>query len=111
MEEVIMNSLALTFLYTVDELLFAISSSTLEAKWIEQCSPVTVNFGPRFGKVNKYLPPWGIIAFLGLATFSLVRFSIFHEEAREIADAMTCFCQKEGDRCLSRQFMVYKDHN
>jgi hypothetical protein len=111
MEDVIMNSLALTFLYSIDEMLYAISASRDDKKWIEDCSPVQVKFGPRCGKINKFLPPIGLMALAVLAAVSMVKWTIHHAEARNTADAYACFCQKEGDRCLSRQFMVYKDHN
>lgn len=103
--DVILNSLALTFLYSIDEMLFAISASRVEAETINRCSPLKVKFGMRFGRITRLLPPMGILALVVLATYSIYQWMSFHSEARMVADAFNCFCQKSGDRCMAKQFM------
>ena len=101
LEDLILNSLALTFLVTVDEMLFAAFAGEQNAAWIQETKPIR---GRSFKCVDWVLAvthiPLGMFMFFPILiwlSYYLVRNKI---ETDGLADATYCLCDLKGTSCF-----------
>ncbi|CAJ1372274.1 unnamed protein product [Effrenium voratum] len=104
--DLILNSLALTFLVTVDEMLFAAFAGAQNAVWIQSAKPVQ---GRSFGCVDWILQkthiPLGMFIFFPILiweTYFLVSNKVTTDQ---LAQATYCLCDLKGDTCFAPEFL------
>ena len=100
--DLILNSLALTFLVTVDEMLFAAFAGEQNAAWIQATKPIR---GRSFRFVDRLLAlthiPLGMFMFFPILiwlSYYLISNKIYTDQ---LADATYCLCDLEGSNCLA----------
>ncbi|CAK8986265.1 unnamed protein product [Durusdinium trenchii] len=100
--DLILNSLALTFLVTVDEMLFAAFAGEQNAAWVQETKPVP---GRSFKCVDWVLAathiPLGMFMFFPILiwlSYYLVQNKL---ETDELADATYCLCDLRGRACFA----------
>ena len=104
--DLILNSLALTFLVTVDEMLFAAFAGEQNAAWIQNCKPLR---GRSFRWLDWVLEktsiPVGLLIFvpiLGTLCYFVISNKILTDQ---LAQATYCLCDMDGAECHARQIL------
>ena len=105
--DLILNSLALTFLVTVDEMLFAAFAGEQNAALIQSCKPLR---GRSFRWLDWILRktsiPVGVLIFIPILA-TLCYFVISNKILTDrLAQATYCLCAMEGEHCHSRQILA-----
>ena len=105
--DLILNSLALTFLVTVDEMLFAAFAGEQNAAWIQNCKPLR---GRSFWWLDwilrKTAIPVGLLIFIPILA-TLGYFVIANKLLTDqLAHATYCLCDMSGDVCHARQILA-----
>jgi len=106
-EDLVLNALGLTFLMTVDDLLFLAFSSAESKAFARQCAPIQVDI-PRVAGLQH---PQVVVQYAVL--FVIVSFTCYKaymsylgpEGKVQQADAFQCLCEAEGSRCLTAQLV------
>ena len=100
--DLILNSLALTFLVTVDEMLFAAFAGEQNAAWVQSAKPIR---GRSFRCVDRILAlthlPFGMFMFFPILiwlSYYIVRNQI---TTVQLAEATYCLCDLSGSNCLA----------
>lgn len=104
--DLILNSLALTFLQQLDEMMFAAFGGQQSATWIDNCKPIVgrslrcMNF-----LLRKLHIPIGLL--LCLPVIGLQVGFFVNDEARiaRLATAIQCLCDLEGDNCYAQEML------
>lgn len=100
--DLILNSLALTFLVTVDEMLFAAFAGEQNAAWIESAKPIR---GRSFRCVDRMLAlthlPFGMFMFFPILIW--LSYYIIRNQITTVllAEATYCLCDLAGSHCLA----------
>lgn len=105
--DLILNSLALTFLVTVDEMLFAAFAGEQNAAWIQATKPIK---GRSFRFMDRILAlthiPFGMFMFFPILiwlSYYLISNKIYTDQ---LADATYCLCDLEGSNCLASRTLA-----
>eukprot|EP00439_Symbiodinium_sp_Y106_P066486 s207_g10.t2 len=105
--DLILNSLALTFLVTVDEMLFAAFAGEQNAAWIQNCKPLRGRSFWWFDWIlRKTAIPVGLLIFIPILA-TLGYFVIANKLLTDqLAHATYCLCDMSGDVCHARQILA-----
>ena len=104
--DLILNSLALTFLQHLDEMMFAAFGGQQSTTWIQNCKPIVgrslkcMNF-----LLRKLRLPIGFLLCLPVIGLQIGFF--VNDEARiaRLAEAIQCLCNLEGDNCYAQEML------
>mmetsp|Transcript_66322 Transcript_66322/g.168197 ORF Transcript_66322/g.168197 Transcript_66322/m.168197 type:complete len:601 (+) Transcript_66322:31-1833(+) len=106
-EDLIMNSLALTFLITIDEMVFAAFVPVRRKNWISNANSLEATPHRHVDAcITHALNEFALVGVLVLYVVA----SIYYEYSREfgkldLAEAFRCTCQVAGDRCMAAQVL------
>ncbi|CAE7589231.1 unnamed protein product [Symbiodinium natans] len=106
-EDLILNSLALMVLVTIDEMLFVAFTGEQNAIWIQNCEPLE---GTSFKWLDWLLSathmPVGLLIFVPI-TATLAGYILNHVTMMALqAQATSCLCDLKGDSCFAPRFLA-----
>jgi len=104
-EELMMNSLALTFLVTIDEMIFVAFVSAKRREWLGSANPLEVKIHRRLDRmIATLLSEYLLVPLIFIAVVAFMS----HEYTRtwgkvDVEEAFRCICQVSGPRCMAAQ--------
>jgi len=107
--DLILNSVALTFLIQIDEMLYLALMSQHEKEDIDTCGSIEVQ-NPAFSVFDTLVfnlptPVLRAALLVGICTYFMVDSYTKKHGKYEMGSGLSCLCQAEGSNCMAAQFM------
>jgi len=107
--DLILNSVALTFLIQIDEMLYAALMSQHEKEDVDTCGQIEV-FHPCFDVFDKLVFNMPTPLVRAALLCAICAFAMNHSYTKkdgkyDMGYALACLCQAEGNYCMSAQLM------
>jgi len=104
--DLILNSLALTFLVTIDDMLFIAFGDALSKRLISNLQTVEVErdqtcLGSIVRCLHRWQLPLGLVLYFPLLLAVTWMYCSEMLQAEESGDALACLCEKAGDSCFT----------
>jgi len=104
-EELMMNSLALTFLVTIDEMIFVAFVSTKRREWLGNANPLEVKIHRGSDTmIACLLSECLLVPMLFITVIAYMSYEYNRTWGKDdVEEAFRCICQVSGQRCMAAQ--------
>jgi len=106
----ISNSLALSFLVTIDDILFLALSSKQHRNWVTSCEPIALPT-PAWGRHCRGCSGYGIFVSVATVMLSISLCKYLGPRGNlNLAEAFKCLCDKTGPHCVEALLLLQKSN-